>query len=88
MTHRSDRVYLPPATARCDPGGAVCRQRQNCARYLASLPASGAKLENFAISLNMKPSGFCYMLVPLSHARHPVAQPAQPKVHPPLRGVL
>lgn len=86
MTHRSGRVYLEPHVERCDPGSA-CAHRLGCARYMASLPASGARLENFALSNGLGFDGSCAMHWPLGEARHPSAAPAQPKVHPPIGGL-
>ncbi len=84
MTHRTDRVYLPPGAARCDPGAVACRHRHSCARYMASLPASGARLQNFALTPAYRANGFCDLLLPLNFARPPAPQAAEPKVHPPL----
>lgn len=88
MTHRSDRVYLEPHVERCDPGASACAHRLGCARYMAALPASGALMENFAFSNGLGFDGSCAMYWPLGEARRPVAQPAQPKVHPPLGSAL
>lgn len=88
MTHRTDRVYLPANVTRCDPGAATCRHRLTCARYMAALPATGAKLENFVSSGAMTAGGFCVMRMPLSDARRPPIEPPAPRVHPPLGSAL
>lgn len=49
MTHRTDRIYLAPSEARCEPSR-PCGQRSTCARYLAEIPASGASIADHSLS--------------------------------------
>lgn len=64
MTHRSDRIWLPAAVARCEPQH-DCKQRSTCARYLASIPASGARM----IGAGLPTLWGCVDFYPLSLAK-------------------
>lgn len=48
MTHRSDRIYLAPSEARCEPSN-PCGQRSTCARYLSAIPTSGASVADYSV---------------------------------------
>ena len=49
MTHRRSNVYLSHAEPRCEPSQ-QCDRKSTCARYLAQLPPSSAKIEDFSLS--------------------------------------
>lgn len=82
MTHRSDRVYLHAFNPRCDPSK-VCLQKLNCARYMAALPPSGAKLVDASVLQSLWP--VCLAMLPINYLTRPRAPDAPgPRVHPPL----
>lgn len=78
MTHRSDRVYLDPNEARCEPRNG-CQIKDNCARYLAALPPAGAKLADFSLI-----GCVSYLSVSDAASKKPEAR----KVHPPIGGLI
>lgn len=49
MTHRTDRVRLPPGEALCQPS-LPCKQKGSCARHQAAVPALNARLEDYSLS--------------------------------------
>jgi len=60
---RSDRIYLDLSIARCEPG-LHCPMRSHCARYLASVPVSGAMFDG-TTDPHWTPS-FCGNYIPAS----------------------
>lgn len=77
MTHRTDRICLAPTEARCEPRNG-CTIKDSCARYLAALPPSGAKLADFSLI-------GCVSYLSVADAA--VQKPEGRKVHPPLGGL-
>lgn len=83
MTHRQNNVYLSAQEARCEPSG-TCDRKGTCARYLAPLPPSGAKIEDF----NRSPIGLDWWRPAcdkwVSAQNKPLQQPPVIRRHPPL----
>ncbi len=81
MTHRSNSIQLATTEARCNPAG-KCGTQKTCARWLAELPPTGAKL----LSAGM-PSGWmgCYHYID-AHALRKNAPP-KPPPKPAVKGI-
>lgn len=56
VQERSDRVYLDPDIARCEPH-LHCPMRSHCARYMAAIPAHGGSMMDGTSSPLWSPSG-------------------------------
>ena len=86
MTDRTDTIPLGPEYTRCTPKDAG-QARARCARALATIPAHGAKVEDFSL----KPGGGCSVLcvgyVDVSALRKQAAIVPPPRVHKAPRGI-
>ena len=58
MTHRTDRIWLSADEPRCEPRN-PCNLKENCARYRAELPPSGAVLIGFGLPIALYGPDFC-----------------------------
>lgn len=87
MTHERDPyLRLDAAEARCEPSK-PCAVRARCARYVASLPKHGAKLDDWTAH---DPSGGTYLCggyLDAASIRKQPAKAAARKVHPPIAGL-
>lgn len=83
MSHRQSNIYLSVQEARCEPSG-VCDRKDTCARYLAPIPTTGARIEDF----NRSPIGLDWFKSPcqawVSAQNKPLQQPPVIRRHPPL----
>lgn len=84
MTHRTDRVWIPDHEARCVPEN-ECLQRETCARWLASLPPSGATMQGAGLPPSWSPDR-CMHHWPVSWAKPPAPQQRR-VVKPPIKGI-
>jgi hypothetical protein len=75
MTHRTDRVFLPSNVERCEPQH-ECQRKVTCARYLASLPAFGAKMIGADLPPRWYYGGYCPSYRAVQRAGDPAAKPA------------
>lgn len=78
---RTDRLPLDPDEARCEPSK-PCLVRHRCARAVAALPRTGAKLEDFSIR-EKGGTALCDGYLAVETVRKQ-AVPAPPRVHKPI----
>ncbi len=71
---RTDRIYLDPSIARCEPGQ-HCGLRAHCARYMAALPPAGASMMDGTASAGWSPS-YCPQYISAASCTN--AAPAKP----------
>ncbi len=81
MNHRTNTIPLAADEERCEPSK-TCTRKSHCARYMAALPASGARMVDHSMFL------FCGYFVSIEDARRAAKMPtATQRTHPPLKGL-
>ena len=80
-TQRTESVYLPPEEERCEPHQ-PCLKKWSCARFLAKLPPSGAKMADHSTII-------CNAFISLDEARRKMRSGTDRRAtHPPVRGMF
>lgn len=84
MTHERDpALRLPPDEARCEPS-ALCTVRSRCARYIASIPASGARMDDFSLHAANGGTALCPGYLDAAAIRKQAMPAPARRVHPPI----
>jgi hypothetical protein len=77
MSHRTDTVFLAADVSRCGPSK-PCSRKENCARYMAAIPAQRAVMADFSSGNYLWAPAFCTFFLAITK-RQVVA--AKPKIH-------
>ena len=83
MSERSDRVFMPETESRCAATHG-CRRKDQCGRFRAEV--GKAPLADYSIPSPIQFFG-CMYFVPLDRCK-PRAKLMQPRVFPPIEGIV
>ncbi len=84
MTHERDpALRLDPDEAWCEPS-MHCTVRIRCARYVATIPAHGARLNDWSVHSANGGTALCLGYLDAAVIRKQVLQAPARRVHPPI----